>query len=147
MKTVHHFEDVVATKNFAEKLGQKLKGGEMIELISDIGGGKTTFVTGLAKGAGSKDKVSSPTFTISNLYQTPNFNIHHFDFYRLQGPGIIRHELEENIDDASDVVVVEWSNIVEDVLPEKRVVIHIKATGEESREISVSAPEELDYLA
>ncbi len=57
------------TLNLAAKIGAKLRGGEVIELVSDLGGGKTVFVRGLARGMGSKDQVASPTFTISREYK------------------------------------------------------------------------------
>lgn len=57
-----------ATEKLGEQVGKRLKGGEVIELISDLGGGKTTFIRGLARGMGSTDHVSSPTFTISKFY-------------------------------------------------------------------------------
>ena len=56
------------TELIAVAIGKRLRGGEMIELVSDLGGGKTTFTRGLARGAGSSDVVSSPTFTISKVY-------------------------------------------------------------------------------
>lgn len=127
-------------------LGSNLKGGEFIELVSDVGGGKTTLTRGLAKGAGSSDHVSSPTFTIGHTYKTPNFDIHHFDFYRLHEPGLIQHELEEVIQDPKNVEVVEWSDVVAHVLPEKRIKIHIKTIGDTQRELSISYPDELGYV-
>ena len=81
------------TLALAEKIGRRVKGGETIELVSDLGGGKTAFVSGLAKGMGSRDSVSSPSFTLSNVYQADNISLHHFDFYRLSDPGILRDEL------------------------------------------------------
>lgn len=59
-----------ATETLGEAMGKRLRGSEVIELVSDLGGGKTTFVRGLARGLGSTDKVSSPTFTISQVYKT-----------------------------------------------------------------------------
>ncbi len=134
------------TMNIAHKIGQHLKGGECIQLSSDVGGGKTTFTRGLAKGAGSSDHVSSPTFTISKVYRAENFDIVHFDFYRLNEPGLIEHELAEVQDDANTVVVVEWSDIVEHVLPEVRLVIDIVATSDYDRELRCSYPEKYSYL-
>ena len=131
---------------FAERLGTRLKGGEVIELASDIGGGKTTFVRGLAKGMGSNDVTSSPTFTISNVYKSLELTMHHFDFYRLHEPGIMREELAEVIADPQAVVVVEWAGIVDDVLPSNRLAIRITATGEESRHYEIIAPDTLQYL-
>jgi tRNA threonylcarbamoyladenosine biosynthesis protein TsaE len=135
-----------ATEQLAERIGRHLKGGEVIELVSDLGGGKTTFTRGLVRGTGSKDKVASPTFTVSKLYDTDDFEIHHFDFYRLQEPGIIANELAEVTGDPKTVVVVEWADIVQDVMPEVRLRITLKQTPEGDREISLSVPQELDYL-
>ncbi len=123
-----------------------MRGGEVIELISDLGGGKTTFVRGLARGASSKDKVASPTFTINRVYDTGNFQIHHFDFYRLHQPGIIADELAEVLGDSKVVVVVEWADVVQHVLPAKRLTINIKNTPEGSRQLIFQAPKELKYL-
>src|ERR1700722_299415 len=92
-----HVDSLKATLVLGRTLGQNLKGGEAIELSSDLGGGKTALVKGLANGAGSQDLVSSPSFTICNQYNTPKFVIYHFDFYRLSDPGIIARELSEVI--------------------------------------------------
>jgi len=114
--------------------------------VSDLGGGKTTFVRGLARGMGSKDKVSSPSFTLSNEYTAKGLTLHHFDFYRLSEPGILKQELAEVLADAQAVTVVEWADIVEDVLPNNKLTVRIKATGEEGREIELSYPEQLKYV-
>jgi len=123
-----------------------LKGGEVIELVSDLGGGKTTFVKGLAKGMGSEATVHSPSFTLDNQYQAGKLTLHHFDFYRLFEPGVMRDELAEILEEPGAVVVVEWGRIVQDVLPPERLVIRIRATGEHKREITFSAPPKLKYL-
>jgi tRNA threonylcarbamoyladenosine biosynthesis protein TsaE len=135
-----------ATLALAERVGSKLKGGELIELVSDLGGGKTAFVRGLAKGLGSSDTVSSPSFTISNQYQAGKLTLHHFDFYRLHEPGILEAELQELVDDPEAIVVIEWADIVEDVLPADRLTVTITPTGDESRRLSFNYPEELEYL-
>jgi tRNA threonylcarbamoyladenosine biosynthesis protein TsaE len=135
------------TEQLAENLGKALKGGEVIELVSDLGGGKTTFVRGLARGAGSQDKVASPTFTISKIYHTDKFEIHHFDFYRLHEAGIVADELAEVAGDPKAVVVVEWADVVQHVLPDKRLTINIKQTPDgSSRELTFSSHKELSYL-
>lgn len=129
-----------------EKIGQNLKGGETIELVSDLGGGKTTFVRGLAKGMGSVDKVASPSFTIKREYYTSDFQMHHFDFYRLHEPGEMLHDLSEVINNPSNIVVVEWADKVQGVLPVKRLTVAIKPSGETSRQFNFSFPKELSYL-
>jgi tRNA threonylcarbamoyladenosine biosynthesis protein TsaE len=134
------------TAQLGVALGSRLRGGEVIELISDVGGGKTTFVRSVAAGMGSTDKVASPSFTLSREYRSDTLTMFHFDFYRLNDPGIMANELAEVIGDSQAVVVVEWADIVEDVLPAQRLTIRIANTGETSREFSFSCPPELAYL-
>lgn len=120
-----------------------MKGKEVIELTSDLGGGKTTFVRGLARGMGSSDTVVSPTFTINKIYKTRAGEVHHFDFYRLDEPGVLTDQLEESLEDPKVVVVVEWSKIVQDVLPDERITIKLQpmAGDSEERDIAVEYPE------
>lgn len=134
------------TEQLGERLGKSLRGGEVIELISDLGGGKTTFVRGLARGAGSQDKVASPTFTISKVYQADEFEIHHFDFYRLPEPGVVADELSEVMGEASVVVVIEWAGVVQHVLPEKRLTIKFSQTPEGARKLMLTCHEDLAYV-
>jgi tRNA threonylcarbamoyladenosine biosynthesis protein TsaE len=139
------------TEQLGELLGSRLAGGEVIELRSDLGGGKTTFARGLVKGAGSRNRVSSPTFTLSRLYEAKNFSISHFDFYRLDQPGILADQLAEALD-AKHVVIVEWAGIVEDVLPAERLSIEFKpvADNPDERQITINYPEDkrplINYL-
>lgn len=101
---------------------------------------------GLARGMGSADTVASPSFTISREYKANDLTLYHFDFYRLADPGIIANELAEIITDPKAVVAVEWGEIVEDVLPEARLVIKITATDETSRSFVINYDESLSYL-
>jgi len=133
------------TETLAEKLGAALKGGEVIELVSDLGGGKTTFVRGLVRALGSTDKVASPTFTISKVYNAGKLIVHHFDFYRLGEPGIIADELQEVVDDPEAIVVVEWADVVQHVLPEDRITITIEQTAEGDRRLTFTVAEPLAY--
>ncbi len=134
------------TEQVAEEIGTRLKGGEVIELVSDLGGGKTTFVRGLARGMGSDDRVASPTFTVSKVYQADERELHHFDFYRLHEAGVVAHELAEMTQDPHVVTVVEWGEIVADVLPPERLTVKISRTGDESRQLVLQYPENLEYL-
>jgi tRNA threonylcarbamoyladenosine biosynthesis protein TsaE len=111
-----------------------------------LGGGKTVFVKGLARGAGSKDQVSSPTFTISKEYKASRFDLHHFDFYRLSEPGIISLELKEVLESENTVVVIEWAEIIKKVLPAKTLQVNIVQLGGNSRKIVFIYPKELRYL-
>jgi tRNA threonylcarbamoyladenosine biosynthesis protein TsaE len=141
--TCANLEETLA---LAAVLGQSLRGGEVIELVSDLGGGKTTFVRGLAQGFGSTDRVSSPSFTLTNQYTAGDLTIQHFDFYRLSEPGIMRDELAEVVADPQMITVVEWAGIVEDVLPPEHLTIKLTATTETGRTLEFTYPDNLTYL-
>lgn len=134
------------TFNLGVKLGENLKGSEIIELVSDLGGGKTTLVKGLAKGAGSKELVSSPSFTLCNEYICPKFKIYHFDFYRLSDPGIVRRELEEVMGSPGDVIIIEWPEVVDNVIPTEHIVINIQSPDKNERILTIKYPNGLNYL-
>lgn len=135
-----------ATEWLARRLGRNLRGGEVIELVSDLGGGKTTFTRGLAHGIGSIDQVASPTFTVSRLYKGKELEIHHFDFYRLDDAGLMEHEIHDVIGDPKAVVVVEWGDVIQHVLPDERLTIQFIRTGDHSRQLEFSGPDSLEYL-
>lgn len=119
-------------------VGLLLGGGEVIELIGDVGSGKTTFVKGLALGLDIKDKIQSPSFTINRVYEgRENLILSHYDFYRLNDAGIMANELNESIDDPGVITILEWASIVSGVLPDDRLSFEIKSPTENSRIISV----------
>lgn len=134
------------TEALGESLGRRLRGGEVIDLVSDLGGGKTTFTRGLVRGAGSSNHVSSPTFTMGKIYDTPSLRINHFDFYRLSEAGHMADELAEIIADDQNVVLIEWSDIMRHVLPERRLTITLTQTGDETRELNLLFPVEYAYM-
>lgn len=136
------------TMQLGQTIGTRLKGGEIIEFFSDLGGGKTTFTKGLAQGFGSPDPVASPSFTISFVYtNAAGKQLHHFDFYRLSDPGIIANELAEVEGSDDVVVVVEWGEVVEQILPEERIKIEITSSElEDTRNIKITYPEKFSYL-
>ncbi len=137
---------VKLTKEFASAIGCRAKGGEIIELISDLGGGKTTFVKGLVQGAGSNDVVTSPSFSLRNDYRAPRFNIAHFDFYRLEDPGLLSEMIAEIVSDDNILLIIEWAQVVTHVLPDDRIRITLKVAGEEKRTILVEYPQDREYL-
>ena len=143
-QTVSH--SPATTELLGSKLGGRLKGGEVVELVSDVGGGKTTFVRGMAHGIGTSDVVASPTFTISREYRADKFTLYHFDFYRLPEPGIVAAELAEVVHDPQAVVVVEWGEMVEDVLPAQRLIVTFISPSPSDRELTFTYPQQLTYL-
>ncbi len=115
--------------------------------MSDLGGGKTTFTRGLVRGAGSSDHVSSPTFKICNTYKSKKLTIYHFDFYRLQDPGLIAHELAEAIEDPGAIIVIEWAGVVKNVLADQEIImINISRTGENERLIKLRHPQTVNHI-
>lgn len=144
-KTVNSIQE---TEDFAKQLGKNLRGGECIEFVSDLGGGKTMFIKNLVEATGSKDVVTSPTFTIGKLYKSPILNIHHYDFYRLHEPGVLAEELNEIVDSKDTVFLIEWGETVKEVLPKERIIIHIDkmADNPEGRKYSVEVPEKFTYV-
>lgn len=127
-----------AMKTLAEKIGAQLTGGVVFELVGDIGAGKTTFTKGLGAGLGVDDEVQSPSFTISRTYDARDgLQLVHYDFYRLDEPGIMQNEVAEFAHDPLTVMVIEWADVVEGVLPVDRVRISIQATDEDRRTVEI----------
>ncbi len=133
-----------AMQEFGQLVGASLRGGETIELVGDVGAGKTTFVRGLAKGLAIDETVQSPSFTISRVYEGPQgIRLAHYDFYRLDDPGIMADELAEAINDANTVVVVEWAGTVATLLPEDRLRLTFASPSEESRTVDIEVGDAL----
>ena len=135
IKTISSSEDMIS---FGQELGNSLKGGEVIELIGDVGAGKTTFTKGLAKSLGITDEIQSPTFTISRVYEGAKNNLVHYDFYRLNEAGIMAIEMQDVIDDPNNITVIEWGEPVREVLPKKYITVKIKIISENIREVEWS---------
>lgn len=111
----------------ARMIGERLKGGEVIELTGDVGSGKTTFTKGLALGLGVRDDVQSPSFTISRVYEARSgLTLAHYDFYRLPDAGIMSYDIAESTKDTKTITVVEWGETVGDVLPQDRSLISFR---------------------
>lgn len=102
----------------------------IIELVGDVGAGKTTFVRGLAKGLDITEPITSPSFTISKTYALKNGgNLVHYDFYRLEDPGIMLDDLEENLKNPKNIIVIEWGESIQNILPKNRTIIKIDQTS------------------
>ncbi|KSU79727.1 MULTISPECIES: tRNA (adenosine(37)-N6)-threonylcarbamoyltransferase complex ATPase subunit type 1 TsaE [Fictibacillus] len=120
------------TAELAEKLGTLLQAGDVLTLEGDLGAGKTTFTKGLAKGLGVKRVVNSPTFTIIKEYNG-RVPFYHMDVYRLEDSD---EDLGfEEYFEGEGVTVVEWAQFIADRLPEERLTIDIRRTGDETREL------------
>ncbi|HET6746878.1 MAG TPA: tRNA (adenosine(37)-N6)-threonylcarbamoyltransferase complex ATPase subunit type 1 TsaE [Candidatus Saccharimonadales bacterium] len=130
----------VAMKALGKKLGALLKGGEIIELVGDVGAGKTTLVKGVATGLLIDEDIQSPSFTISRVYNARDgLTLAHYDFYRLHDAGIMADELHETVHDVKTITIIEWADVVDGVLPENRITIHITSPSEELRSLEMHA--------
>lgn len=116
---------VKETENIAKAFAKKLVPGDVICLNGDLGAGKTAFVQGLAKGLGVEEYISSPTFTIVNSY-AGSMPLNHFDVYRISSSDEMFDIGFDEYIYGKGVSVIEWSNIIEDILPKERYEVTIK---------------------
>ena len=127
-------------------LAKILKPGTVIAYRGDLGAGKTAFTRGLAKGLGSKEMVTSPTYTIVNEYLSGRLPLFHFDMYRLSCADDLWDIGWEDYLDRGGVCAVEWSENVEDAL-EDPIIITIEKLGEDSRRITIEGGKDLADLS
>ena len=107
------------TEKLGEQIGREAKPGEVYTLIGDLGVGKTVFTQGFARGLGITEPVSSPTFTIVQIYEGGRMPFYHFDVYRI---GDVEEMEEIGYEDCfygEGVTLVEWANLIEEILPER----------------------------
>ena len=136
----YEIESSQAMQQLGGRFGAAVRGGEVFELVGDVGAGKTTLTKGLAEGLAITEPVQSPTFTISRVYEARDgLELRHYDFYRLGEAGIMTDELAEVFESSRTIVVVEWGGVVEGVLPADRLQLVITPTSEASRTVKVCA--------
>ncbi|MCR5792215.1 MAG: tRNA (adenosine(37)-N6)-threonylcarbamoyltransferase complex ATPase subunit type 1 TsaE [Lachnospiraceae bacterium] len=136
------YESFGAEDTFAigKQLAEKSKPGDIYLLIGDLGVGKTVFTQGFAKGLGIEDAVNSPTFTIVQTYEDGRLPLYHFDVYRI---GDVEEMDEIGYEDCffgQGVCLVEWANLIEEIIPENAITITIRKDlekGFDYREITV----------
>lgn len=139
-----------AEKTFAlgEQIGRQAKPGDVYTLTGDLGVGKTVFTQGLAKGLGIEESINSPTFTIVQIYEEGRLPLYHFDVYRI---GDVEEMEEIGFEDyvyGQGVSLIEWANLIEEILPENRIDITIEKNlekGFDYRQITITGadvPEE-----
>ncbi len=133
-KEINSTDEMIA---FGEEIGRQIFGGIVLELIGDVGAGKTTFTKGLAKGLGVSETVQSPTFTISRVYEGKKLTLSHYDFYRLNDYGIMEMELAENLNNPKNVTVVEWAGDLAEILPKKHLKLVFESLNENQRKVKV----------
>lgn len=132
-----------AVIDFAENLMREILQSKdalpcAIELVGDVGAGKTTFTKGLARGLEITEEITSPTFTISKVYENSRGQkLVHYDFYRLENPGIMVEDLFENLQDPHTVTVIEWADTVSEILPANHLRLEILINDDGSRTLNL----------
>ncbi|RGS78584.1 tRNA (adenosine(37)-N6)-threonylcarbamoyltransferase complex ATPase subunit type 1 TsaE [Coprococcus sp. AF21-14LB] len=128
------------TFEVGRKIGEEANAGQVFTLIGDLGVGKTVFTQGLAKGLGIEEPISSPTFTIVQVYEDGRLPFYHFDVYRI---GDVEEMEEIGYEDyfyGEGVTLIEWSNLIEEILPKQRTEIVIEkdlSNGFDYRKITI----------
>lgn len=144
MQTIYETYSAKETAELGRRLGKEAKAGEVYTLIGDLGVGKTVFTKGIAEGLGITEPVNSPTFTIVQVYDTGRMPFYHFDVYRI---GDIEEMDEIGYEDyfyGEGLTMIEWANLIEEILPKKRkdIVIEKKLEkGFDYRKITVTEVE------
>jgi tRNA threonylcarbamoyladenosine biosynthesis protein TsaE len=136
--TEHLSDSVEQTEAIAAALATQLQGGECLALHGDLGAGKTQFVRGLVRGLGGNARaVSSPTFVLLNVYDTGRLAVYHLDAYRVGGAEDFEALGFAELLEQGGVVVVEWPERVSELLPGRRIDVHITAIAEGRRRLEI----------
>ena len=133
--TVTH--SAAETRALGARIAQELKAGDVVLLEGELGAGKSEFARGVAGGLGVTETVTSPSFTILNVYESGRVPLYHFDWYRLESAEeLFEMGLDEYLG-GDGVALVEWPGRCPEAVPEKHLMIRFVQTGEETREIEV----------
>lgn len=136
------------TKKAGEELAFKVlnsnkrKNAFFIGLRGDLGGGKTTFIQGFAKGLGIKEKILSPTFTIFKRFEIKNNdkfkNLYHFDVYRIKNENDLNVlSFDEIIKNAQNIIIVEWVDLIKKKIPKDLLIVDFEFINEKKRKIII----------
>lgn len=124
------------TRALGLSIADAAEAGDVVALIGDLGTGKTALTRYIAEGLGVRETISSPTFTIVKEYKSGRLPLYHFDVYRLgSGEELLDIGAEEMLD-GDGLCVIEWADIVSDVLPEESLVVKIEYGAEEGERIA-----------
>lgn len=123
-----------------ESLSKILQLGDVVELVGDLGGGKTTLTKGIAAGLGVIETVTSPTYNIQRSYKiSAGGLLEHYDLYRLGDDEILLDEMREVIEAKDAIIVVEWADHFQQHLIEDRFVVNITFVDDDTREVKIEA--------
>lgn len=129
------------TRALGRKIGEMAQPGDVYTLVGDLGVGKTVFTQGIAEGLGITEPVSSPTFTIVQIYEEGRMPFYHFDVYRIGDPEEMDEIGYEDYFYGDGLCMIEWANLIEELLPDTRYDVTIEKDlerGFDYRRITIS---------
>ena len=143
MNKILHIASEKETEQLGEAIGRAAVPGMVIALIGDLGTGKTTLTKSIARGLGVTETVTSPTFNIIREYRSGRIPLFHFDVYRIADPEEMYELGYEEYFYGDGVCVVEWADLIEELLPEDAVIIRMnRGASEEEREYIIEGGNE-----
>ena len=130
------------TEEIAREISEKVKSGGIIALFGELGSGKTTFTKGLSKALGIKERVISPTFVLVREHRIKNYEsrirkFYHIDLYRIDKKDFKNLGLQEILSDKENIVVIEWAEKAEGVLPKGRIEVYFEYKSENERFLTI----------
>ena len=126
------------TRALGEKLASRLKAGDVVVLEGELGAGKSELARGIARGLGVTETVTSPSFTILNVYESGRCPLYHFDWYRLESEEELYELGMDEYLGGDGIAVIEWAERCPEAVPENVLRIRLEVTGGESRRITVN---------
>jgi len=123
------------TRELGTRLAGELEAGDVILLEGELGAGKSELARGIAKGLGVTETVTSPSFTILNVYESGRTPLYHFDWYRLESAEELFELGMDEYLGGDGIALVEWPEICPEAVPEDYLRIRIEATGENERRL------------
>ena len=132
------------TRTLGERLASGLRPGDTVILEGELGAGKSELARGIARGLGVTETVTSPSFTILNVYESGRCPLYHFDWYRLESEEELYELGMDEYLGGDGIAVVEWAERCPDAVPEDCIRIRLEATSEETRRITVNDGRRVD---
>lgn len=130
-----------STRRVGERLGRRLRGGDIVLLSGDLGAGKTTFAQGIAAGLGVTGSVASPTFTLINEYAGRAaggaVTLAHIDLFRLAGAGVATLGLDDYLEATDVICVVEWPQMAPDAWPSTALIVDFTVLSDTKRRLTL----------
>ena len=135
------------TRALGEKLASGMKPGDVLLLYGELGAGKSELTRGIARGLGVTETVTSPSFTILNVYESGRCPLYHFDWYRLESAEELYELGMDEYLGGDGIAVVEWAERCPEAIPDTYIRIDITATGEEQRQFEICSRHSLNRAA